>query len=115
MITLLSDYDTNKQRNIVEHINWVLSELSAGVHKTVNRTGRTHGWRNLFQSGGAQAQVKQCIQILWLELATVTSQALEYDVINFFSACLSNFMQCFIGLNALYLQQYTLSTYAALT
>ena len=34
---------------------------------------------------------------MWLQLATVTSQALEYDVINFFSAWLSNFMQCFIG------------------
>jgi len=37
----LSDYDTNKHSNIVEHINWVLSELSVGVHKTVNRSGRT--------------------------------------------------------------------------
>ena len=41
LITLLSDYDTIKQRNIVEHINWVLSELSVGVHKTVNLIGRT--------------------------------------------------------------------------
>jgi len=38
---LLSDYGTNKQSNIVEHINWVLSELSVRVHKTVNRIGRT--------------------------------------------------------------------------
>jgi len=40
-ITLLSDYDTNKQCNIVEHINSVSSELSVGLHKTVNRIGRT--------------------------------------------------------------------------
>jgi len=39
LITLLSDYDTIMQRNIVEHINWVLSELSVGVHKEVNRIG----------------------------------------------------------------------------
>jgi len=36
-----SEYDTKKHSNIVEHINWVLSELSVGVHKTVNRIGRT--------------------------------------------------------------------------
>jgi len=41
LITLLSDYDTNKQCNIAEHINSVSSELSVGVHKTVNRIGRT--------------------------------------------------------------------------
>jgi len=28
----LADYDTKKHSNIVEHINWVLSELSVGVH-----------------------------------------------------------------------------------
>jgi len=31
----------NKHSNIVEQINWVLSELSVVVHKTVNRIGRT--------------------------------------------------------------------------
>jgi len=41
LVTLLADYDTNKQSNIVEHINWVLSELSVGVHKTVKFTGCT--------------------------------------------------------------------------
>ena len=41
MITLLSDYDTIKQRNIAKHINWVLTELSVRVHKAVNRIGRT--------------------------------------------------------------------------
>jgi len=33
--------DTNKHSNRVEHINWVLSELSAGVNKMLNHTGRT--------------------------------------------------------------------------
>jgi len=43
-----------------------------------------HAWRNLFQSGGAQVHVKnKLLQILWFELATVTSQALEYDVITY--------------------------------
>jgi len=41
LVTLLSVCDTNKQSNIVEHINRVLPELSVGVHKTVNRIGRT--------------------------------------------------------------------------
>jgi len=40
LIALLSDY-TNKQRKIIERISWVLSELSVGVHKTLNRIGRT--------------------------------------------------------------------------
>ena len=40
LVALLSDYVTNKHSNIVEHINWVLSELSVGVHKMVNRIGR---------------------------------------------------------------------------
>ena len=45
----------------------------------------------------------------------MTSQAFKYNIINFFSACLSNFMRCFISpLNALDLQ-YILSTYATLT
>jgi len=41
VVAQLSDYDTKKHSNIVEHINWVLSELSVGVHKTVNRISRT--------------------------------------------------------------------------
>jgi len=41
LVAQLSDYDTKKHSNIVEHINWVLSELSIGVHKTVNHIGRT--------------------------------------------------------------------------
>jgi len=32
--------DVNKHSNIVEHIIWVLSELSVGVHKMLNRIGR---------------------------------------------------------------------------
>jgi len=41
LVTLLADYDTYKQSNIVDHINWVLSELSVGVHKTVKFIART--------------------------------------------------------------------------
>jgi len=41
VVAQLSDYDTKKHSNIVEHINWVLSELSVGVQKTVNRISRT--------------------------------------------------------------------------
>jgi len=40
LVALLPDYGTNKHSNIVENINLVLSELSVGVHKTVNRIGR---------------------------------------------------------------------------
>ena len=36
---LVSYLDVNKNGNIVEHIKWVLSELSVGVHKMLNRTG----------------------------------------------------------------------------
>jgi len=39
-VALLPDYGTNKHSNIVENINRVLSELSVGVHNTVNRIGR---------------------------------------------------------------------------
>jgi len=42
LVAQLSDYDTKKHSNIVEHIIWVLSELSVEVHKTVNRIGRTY-------------------------------------------------------------------------
>ena len=43
-----------------------------------------HGWRNLFQSGGGtSARQKNHRQFLWCELATVTSQALEYDAITY--------------------------------
>jgi len=41
LVALLLNYDTNKHSNVVQYINWILSELSAGVHKTVNRIGRT--------------------------------------------------------------------------
>jgi len=39
--TVLSDYGTNKYSSIAEHINWVLSELSVGMHEMVNPIGRT--------------------------------------------------------------------------
>jgi len=32
LVAILSDYDTNKHSNIAEHINWILSELSVGMH-----------------------------------------------------------------------------------
>jgi len=52
---------------------------------THQRKTASHGWRNLFQSGGgAHVQVKKCRKIMWFKLATVTSQALKYDAINFF-------------------------------
>jgi len=34
-------FGANRHSNIVEHINWVLSELSVVAHKTLNRIGRT--------------------------------------------------------------------------
>jgi len=37
----------------------------------------------LFSKLGAQVHVKKTRKFLWLELATVTSQALQFDVINF--------------------------------
>jgi len=40
LLPLKSYLDVNKHRNIVEHINWVLSELSVGVHKIFNHIGR---------------------------------------------------------------------------
>jgi len=33
--------EVNKHNNIAEHISWVLSELSVGVHKMLNCIGRT--------------------------------------------------------------------------
>ena len=37
----------------------------------------------LFAMCGEQMHVKNCKTFLWFELATVTPQALNYDVINF--------------------------------
>jgi len=37
----ISYLDVNKHSNIGQHINWVLSELSVGVHKMLNRVCRT--------------------------------------------------------------------------
>jgi len=42
-----------------------------------------HWWRNLFQSGGHRCTSKSYRKFLRFELATVTSQALEYDVITY--------------------------------
>jgi len=39
----------------------------------------------LFSKWGEQVHVKNTRKFLWFELATVTSQALKYDIINFFS------------------------------
>jgi len=41
LLPFISYLDTNKHNNIVENINWVLSGLSLGVHKMLNRIGRT--------------------------------------------------------------------------
>jgi len=40
LLALISYLDTNKYSNVVEHINWVLSELSVVVHKMPNRIDR---------------------------------------------------------------------------
>jgi len=37
-----------------------------------------------FKLGGTRSSQKNCRKILWFELATVTSQAMKDDVINFF-------------------------------
>jgi len=41
LFPLISYLDVNKHSNVVEHINWVLSELSVGVYKMLNRIGST--------------------------------------------------------------------------
>jgi len=41
LFLLISHLEVNKHNNIAEHIDWVLSELSIGVHKMLNRIGRT--------------------------------------------------------------------------
>jgi len=38
---LISYLDRNKHSSVVEHINWVLSESSVGVHKMLNGIDRT--------------------------------------------------------------------------
>jgi len=40
LLQLISHLDKNKHSNIVEHHNRVLSELSIGVHRMLNRIGR---------------------------------------------------------------------------
>jgi len=41
LFPLISYLDANKHSSIVEHITWVLSELSVGVHQMLNRIART--------------------------------------------------------------------------
>ena len=41
LLPLISYLDANKHSRVVEHINWVLSELSVGVHKILNLIGST--------------------------------------------------------------------------
>jgi len=41
LLPLTSYLDVNEHSNIVEHIIWVLLELSVGEHKMLNRIGRT--------------------------------------------------------------------------
>jgi len=44
----------------------------------------TYAWvAELFSMWGAQVHIKKTRKCLWFELATVSSQALKYDVINF--------------------------------
>jgi len=53
------------------------------------------GGGSFFKVGGAQVQAKKCIKILWLELTTVASQALEYDAIKFFFSMFKQFYAMF--------------------
>jgi len=41
LFPLISYLDVNKHSNIVEYINWVLSEFAVGVHKMLNRIVHT--------------------------------------------------------------------------
>jgi len=41
LLPIILHLDTNKHSSKVEYINWIVSELSVGVHKMLNRTGRT--------------------------------------------------------------------------
>jgi len=61
-----------------------------GAHETGDRESTrlinnqlSHGWRNIFQSGGPQLHVKKSRKFMCFEWAIVTSQALKYDVIKF--------------------------------
>jgi len=49
------------------------------AHAVVRMDGGT-----IFKVGGTNACLTNCRHFLWFELTTVTSQALKYDVINFF-------------------------------
>jgi len=41
LLPLISYLDANKHSSVVEHIYWVSSELSVGVHKVLSRIGST--------------------------------------------------------------------------
>jgi len=56
--------------------------LKQGVQKILFVTC-CHGWQNLFQSGGHKCTSKNYRKLLRFELATVTLQALKYDVITY--------------------------------
>jgi len=52
-------FGANMRSNIVEHINWVLSELSVVVHKMLNRTqGRSQD----FSKGGAEVMEAKALK-----------------------------------------------------
>jgi len=42
LLALMSYSDANKHNSIVKYINWVSSQRSVGVHKTLNHIGRTY-------------------------------------------------------------------------
>ena len=50
---------------------------------SINEIRFKQWWRNFFQSGGSQVHVKKYGKFLLLQLTTVRSQALKYDVTNF--------------------------------
>jgi len=51
-----------------------------GTTALVSTGGYTHGWRNLFQSGGGHKCTSKTVENLRFKLAYVTSQALKCDV-----------------------------------
>jgi len=75
LLPLISNLDANKHSNKVEHINWVLSELSVGVYKMLNRIGRTcislftveHFSFHAFYKCGLQRDLMSCSSCLTLQ------------------------------------------------
>jgi len=93
------------------------SRLSVMVTQSDCKTTLCMGGGAFFKVGG-QVQLKNSRKVLWFELATVTSQALQYDV-NKFCQHVSNFMQCFISTqrppSIAYTTPYLSTLYATLT